>query len=405
MKLKNIIIINDFDYIQGGASKVAIQTANILVENNSNIKVYYFSGNHNDSNLLNDSIIKICTYQNESLRDNNKLRGTFNGLYNFKAKNKLKELLLTLNKNETVINVHGWTKVLSSSVFDIAFKMGFKVVLTLHDYFTACPNGGFFNYKKNVICKYKQGTRSCVSCNCDSRNYAIKIYRILRQFIQKNVVGLNRKLKYCIGISDFSIDILKNELPNATIRKIYNPIDFENVRNVHPENNEYYVYVGRLSQEKGVITLCEQLKEYKNILIIGDGPLKPKLENKYQNISFVGWKNKGEINNYFKNTRILILPSLWYEGAPLVPLEAMNYGIPCVISDKCAAIEYIDNKNGEIYNTDEKDSLVRAINKIESNIEAYSANAANYVSQRKKEKYYENIIQYFSEVIDHSEKN
>lgn len=405
MKLKNVIIINDFDYIQGGASKVAIQTANIIATNNDNIKVYYFSGNHIDSSMLEKNITKICTNQQESLKDHNKLRGTINGLYNFKAKRKLKELLSTLDNNETIINIHGWTKVLSSSVFDIAFKMDFKVVLTLHDYFTACPNGGYFNYKKNVVCKYKQGTWSCAHCNCDSRNYAIKLYRILRQFIQREIVGLNRKLEYCVGISDFSINILKRELPKAKIKKIYNPIDFDDVKNVHPEDNKYYVYVGRLSQEKGIITLCEQMKEYDNFLVIGDGPLKQELENKYPNISFVGWKNKEEITDYLKNTRILILPSLWYEGAPLVPLEAMNYGIPCIISDKCAAIEYIENKNGEIYNTDDKTSLIHAINEIEKNITSYSKNAEQYVFQRKNDNYYENIVQYFFEVIDNHEKN
>ena len=82
----NIVIINDFDYIQGGASKVAIDTANLISENYNNINVYFFSGNHKDTNDLNDNIIKICTNQNESLKEKNKLIGFFNGLYNFKAK-------------------------------------------------------------------------------------------------------------------------------------------------------------------------------------------------------------------------------------------------------------------------------------------------------------------------------
>ena len=42
MKVKNVVIINDYDYVQGGASKVAIQTANILKENNPRLNVYFF---------------------------------------------------------------------------------------------------------------------------------------------------------------------------------------------------------------------------------------------------------------------------------------------------------------------------------------------------------------------------
>ena len=146
LKIKNIVIINDFDYVQGGASKVAIDTANLLSDE---YNVYFFSGDSNQSSTLKENIKKVCTNQGETLKDKNKLRGIINGIYNFKAKNQLKKLLSTLDENETIIHVHGWTKCLSSSVFDISWKLGFKLVLTMHDYFTACPNGGYFNYKKN----------------------------------------------------------------------------------------------------------------------------------------------------------------------------------------------------------------------------------------------------------------
>ena len=73
--LKNIIIINDFDYIQGGASKVAIDTANILKENNPELNIYFFSGAHNKETILRKNIVKICTNQGEALKDKNKIRG------------------------------------------------------------------------------------------------------------------------------------------------------------------------------------------------------------------------------------------------------------------------------------------------------------------------------------------
>ena len=51
-KIKNIIVINDFDYIQGGASKVAIQTANMLVESDMDLNVFFFSAVHGDEEAL-----------------------------------------------------------------------------------------------------------------------------------------------------------------------------------------------------------------------------------------------------------------------------------------------------------------------------------------------------------------
>ena len=149
-------------------------------------------------------------------------------------------MLKTLDKEETIIHIHGWTKALSSSVFDIAFKMKFKIVLTLHDYFTACPNGGYFNYKENEICNLKPLSWKCIKCNCDSRNYGFKMYRIIRQFIQNKIVKLNDKLEYAISISEFSEKILKSTLgKNTKIIRVYNPIDIkENIEKVDPTINK-----------------------------------------------------------------------------------------------------------------------------------------------------------------------
>ena len=192
MQVKNVIIVNDFNYIQGGASKVAIDTARLLKDNG--INVYFFSAvNKSEKNI--DGITYVTTNQNEALKEKNKIKGIINGIYNLKARKEFKRLLLSLDKNETVIHIHGWTKALSSSVFDIAFKMNFKVVLTLHDYFTACPNGGYFDYKENKICKRKPLSWQCIECNCDSRNYGFKIYRLIRQFVQNKIVKLNKKLQ------------------------------------------------------------------------------------------------------------------------------------------------------------------------------------------------------------------
>ena len=152
MKVKTVIIVNDFNYIQGGASKVAIDTARILKDNN--IRVIFFSAVNKEKEKI-EGIEYRFTNQNEALKEKNKLKGFVNGIYNFTAKKEFKELLKTLDKKTTIIHIHGWTKALSSSIFDVAFKMKFKVVVTLHDYFTACPNGGYFNYKTNEICQPK----------------------------------------------------------------------------------------------------------------------------------------------------------------------------------------------------------------------------------------------------------
>lgn len=362
--LKNIIIVNDFDYIQGGASKVAIDTANLLC---NEYDVYFFSADSKDTSVLNKKVKRICTNQGEVLRDKNKLRGFFNGIYNIKAKKEMKKLLCTLNPNETIIHVHGWTKALSCSIFDIAFKMNFKVVLTLHDYFTACPNGGYFNYKCNKTCNFNPLSLNCIKCNCDSRNYFFKLYRVFRQFVQNKIVGLNKKLTDVISISDFSEKILKKTLnTQINIHRIYNPIKLEkNIDRIDFSQNKYFLYVGRVSAEKGVELFCQAIT-YLRVpgIVVGDGALKEKLQLKYKNIEFVGWKSSEEVINYMKKAKVLIFPSIWYETAGLTALEAQNIGLPVIISSETSTEEFSLNKEF-VFKKNSLSSLISKMKKID----------------------------------------
>lgn len=391
--VKNVVIINDFNYTQGGASKVAIDTAEILKEYGLN--VYFFSAVNKIQENIN-GITYISTNQNEALKEKNRVKGIINGIYNFKAKRALKKLLEQLSPENTIIHVHGWTKALSSSVFDIAFKMNFKVVLTLHDYFTACPNGGYFNYKQNQICYLKALSWKCVKCNCDSRNYGFKLYRILRQYVQNKIVKLNDKLEYVISISDLSENILKKTLKkNIKIEKIYNPIEIdENEEKIDATQNEYYLYVGRVSKEKGVDIFCQAITElgYKGI-VVGAGEEKDKLEEQFLNIEFTGWKNKDEVKLYMKGARALIFPSRWYETAGLTILEAQALGIPAIVSESCAGREFIqEGKNG--YTFADKEDLKEKISCIGS-----LKTKIDISNKYTKKEYGESIIRLYNSII------
>ena len=189
--------------------------------------------------------------------------------------------------------------------------------------------------------------------NCDSRNYFFHLYRLLRFFIQDKIVRLNDRLTDVITISDFSENILKKTLsPSTHIHRVYNPIDLDPNREiVDYTKNDYFLYVGRISKEKGVDVFCEGVtKANKKGVVVGDGSELEKLKNKYPNIEFVGWKNSQEVKEYMKKAKALIIPSRWYEAAPLTPIEALQYGIPIISSDCNATIDYLESdKNGAVF--------------------------------------------------------
>ncbi len=387
-KIKNILIINDYNYTQGGASKVAIQTANLLVAKGYNVLFFSYTTNHISE--LDPRVKDYCLEKYESLKDRNRMRGIIHGLYNRYSKNKLKKLLETLKREETIVHVHGWTKCLSSSIFKVIFKEKFKCVVTLHDYFTACPNGGYFNYKQNKICHLKPLSFECIKTNCDSRNYWLKCYRIVRQFVQNHIVHLNRDLKNVITISRFSERILKKTLSrDVNLFFVQNPIDLdENRTPIKANQNDYFLYVGRVTKEKGVDLFCKAMTELNEKgIVVGDGSELELLKKKYPNVKYVGWKSNQEVRKYIQKSKALVFPSRWYECAPLTPLEAFQYSIPCIVSDCCAARDYINKRNGKVFsNYEELIEIIRSYNqwykKFEFNMKNHYAEELCKVYER-----------------------
>ena len=146
---------------------------------------------------------------------------------------------------------------------------------------------------------------------------------------------------------------------------VQNPINIGNRMSIHAELNKDYVYIGRLSGEKGANLFCEAVtKADVHGIIIGNGNLEDSLKIKYPNIDFLGWQNKSQINEQLKKARALIFPTLWYEGSPLTVPEVQAHGIPCIVTNCSSATDdIIDGFNGEIVEP-ELNSIVKAIRRF-----------------------------------------
>ena len=363
-KIKNVIIVCDHMHVAGGASKIAIQTAKGLKAQGLNV-VYFGAVRPISDDLLINGIDVYCTQQTEALKARSKVKGFFQGLSNSTALKMLDNVLTQYSNEDTIVHIHSWTKALSSSILVSLAKRGFNTVITLHDYFLICPNGGLFNYKKAKICSIPPMSFKCAICNCDSRNYFFKIYRLLRQKIQERRIIRNKKIYY-IFISQFSRDQFQKrsipiERPHCYFLR--NPIQFRKDRErIQCEKNTKYAYIGALYTAKGIRNFCDAVTSVGvDAIVVGDGKLFNALKADYSNIDFVGWKSKTEIDVILKDVRCLIFPSIWYEAAPLTPLEVMAYGIPVICSDLNAAKDYITEESGWLYSGDDIEDLKSAI--------------------------------------------
>lgn len=383
--IKTVILVYDQAFISGGAAKVAIKSAIALKYRG--YRVIFFAGLAPIDKQLTDNNIEVICVGGEHIAKTKSPKTMLRGIHNGVAKKKLEDLLSTLDSENTVVHIHGWTKSLSSSVFSACRKKGFKTFVTLHEYFTVCPNGGIFDYKKGKICDKKPGSLSCAVCNCDKRNYLQKLYRDVRQLFQTH--QLKKLQPNVIYITDFSRNILEKNIKfKHKSFLIENNVEIFDRVKVEPSENSDYLFVGRMSNEKGADLFCEAVtKAGVNGIVIGSGAMYDELKEKYPNITFTGWLNSDEIKEYISKARCLVVSSRCYETMGLTILEMQAKGIPCIVPDRCAGIEYIKDKvTGVEYKIGDVSSLIDAINYTKNN-DIISELSDNFYSEDFKDRF------------------
>ena len=192
--LKNVVIVADETEITNGGADVAVNTAYMLA--NKGIKVYYFAATGKkiqkvDDKLLSSPNIEVIALGQYPIRDNpNLFKAMYQGFYNFKAAKSLKKLLSTLNRDETVVHVHAYVKILSPSILKAIIDMNFKMFITVHDYLLACPCSFLFNYPEQHVCELEPMSLKCLLSHCDRRHYYHKVWKFFRNIIQNKILGI-----------------------------------------------------------------------------------------------------------------------------------------------------------------------------------------------------------------------
>ncbi|WP_234571608.1 glycosyltransferase family 4 protein [Rhodohalobacter sp. 614A] len=306
-----------------------------------------------------------------------KLKLIFSTHYNSSSKELLKAKLH--ESKPDVMHVHNFFPLLTPSIFEAAREAGVPSVLTLHNYRLIHPNGLMY-HQGNIDTRSVSG--SAYQCVTDG------VYRdsILQTAVSAHMIEYHRKHKTWdrlpsafIALSEFSKQkFIEGGLPGDRI--IVKPNFMEDPAGSHPgllskpKKKHQFIYVGRMSHEKGVQDLIDCWMKYKikaKLILAGDGPLKSKLEKKSKDNSQIMWL--GEVSNEeilqkLAESSALLFPTKWYEGLPMILIEAMSVGCPILTSKIGNPQDLVDhNENGLHFEPGNVDELYERIQFFEQN--------------------------------------
>jgi len=174
------------------------------------------------------------------------------------------------------------------------------------------------------------------------------------------------------------------------------------------QQGEYFLFFGRLSREKGILTLIESaLNSNIKLKILGTGALFNQIkEQETDNIELVGFKQGEELIQIIRNASFIIIPSEWYENNPMSVIEAYAFGKPVIGADIGGISEIIiPNETGFLFKSknknDLKEKLQIANNLTNKEYEYMGKNARTFAETFfNPENQITNLINIYNELIN-----
>lgn len=287
---------------------------------------------------------------------------TIFSFWNIAALYRVKRTLAEFNPD--LVHIHNTHYASGPLIIRTIYKLGFPMVMTLHNFRLLCPSAILYHNNQLFLSSLSQNFPWTAIKNKVMDNSAIKTFILAANYWFHRKIGTWNRVDRYITLSGFAKNIFVNStLPVEAQKFVVKPnFTFPIESSISP-TEDYFIYIGRLTEEKGVLNLLEVFSKTDiKILIIGDGILKQEVieaAQKNANIHYLGFKSRAEIIPLVEKAEALIVPSLWFEGMPMTILEAFSVGTPVIGSDIGALSELIiPNKTGLLFNPQDVDNML-----------------------------------------------
>ncbi len=299
-----------------------------------------------------------------------------------------------------VVHLNNVHTQLSPVIAELAHKRGIRVVWTLHDYKLLCPRYDCLR-TGNVICElcFNGDKKECLNNRCMKGSW-LASWIGYHEAVKWNKERLDANTDMFICPSQFMSDkMVRGGFKASKMKTLCNFIDASKCKKDDYYRAEYYCFIGRLSHEKGAMTLIEAANQlpYK-LKIIGGGPLMDELRAiAHDNIEFVGFKQWDEIKELVGKARFSVIPSEWYENNPLSVIEAECLGTP-VLGARIGGIPELieDGKTGMTFSSGNVVDLKEKIEKMWNAGFDYQNIAKASMERYNAEAYYRNIMNIYN---------
>lgn len=330
--LERIVVINDASVARGGATGLALLSVRRLLERGH--EVAYLCGDAGDDGALAALGASVVPMGGKPLMAEGRARAATRGLYNAEARRGVADWIAANDTPRTAYHLHGWSKILSPSVFDALRPVRARTVVHAHDFFLACPNGGYMDYQAGEPCERTPLGVSCLTRHCDKRSYAQKLWRVGRSAALSRSFHDAADYAGILTIHERMIPWLARAgLDAGSIRTIRNPVTPFTTERIEAERHRAIAFVGRVEAEKGIEEALDAAREAGvPMMVIGDGPLRETLETSHPEATFHGWCDRERIAALVAHARALVMPTRYPEPFGLVAAEASRSGLPVIAS-------------------------------------------------------------------------
>jgi len=409
-----IMLVNKYHYLRGGDCTHTFALAELLQEKGHEIR--HFSMHHpNNFKYEHDrDFVSYIDFPDEMKKSGikSKLKVLSRMLYSKEARKNIKDAISDFRPD--LIHFHNIHKHLTTSILLEANKQKIPVIWTLHDYNLICPNISFIC--KDKVCERCKSLRYLgpMSQRCSNNSIGASMLISIEKFIH-DMQGVRKRVTYFVSPSSFlKKKFVEYGFDKNTIKVIPNFFDIPK-KMTQPKRfkKKYFFYLGRVSREKGIETLCRAAESAKvSLIIAGTGPVKEELEKKYssKSINFVGYKTGRELVNLRKKAWFVAVPSEWYENNPFSIIESFSDSVPVIGANIGGIPELVKhNISGYIFGSKNEEQLVTVLKKANSlsvsGRNKLGKNARAIIEKNNNpEKYYQDLIKVYKRAIKEGKK-